>query len=314
MKFFKTKIAFILIFLMLTPVITVKLIPNKVARKYENPEINIFDTSSNKIFTMKTEEYITCVVAAEMPADFHSEALKAQAVAARTYLIKKGSCSNNAQADICTDSSHCQAFSDVEQLKEKWGKDFKQYYNKISTAVYDTAGEIITYEGEPISAVFHSTSSGRTESSSDVWGSSRPYLQSVESSADEKSPKYASSKTVSLEEFKNIIKQENSDANFDLSLISDVKTTEGGAVSTIKIGGVEFKGTKIRELFNLRSANFTIDVIDNDVVFDVRGYGHGVGMSQYGADFMAKSGSDYTQILKKYYQGVKITQSYKYDN
>ena len=314
MNFFKTKIAIVLIFLMITPVITAKLCPNKVEKKYENPEINVFDTSSNKVITMKTEEYITCVVAAEMPADFESEALKAQAVAARTYLAQKGSCANNAEADICTDSSHCQAFASIEQLKERWGADFKKYYNKISAAVYDTAGEIITYSGEPISAVFHSTSSGRTESSADVWGSSRPYLQSVESSVDEKSPKYASSKTVSLDEFKNTIKSENENVDFTLPMISDVKVTDGGAISTIKIGGVEFKGTKIRELFDLRSANFTIDVIDNDVIFDVRGYGHGVGMSQYGANFMAKNGSSYIQILKKYYQGVKITDSYNYDN
>jgi SpoIID/LytB domain protein len=106
----------------------------------------------------------------------------------------------------------------------------------------------------------------------------------------------------------------NENVDFTLPMISDVKVTDGGAISTIKIGGVEFKGTKIRELFDLRSANFTIDVIDNDVIFDVRGYGHGVGMSQYGANFMAKNGSSYIQILKKYYQGVKITDSYNYDN
>lgn len=313
MKFFKTKIAIIIILIMLTPVVVANICPKKELVQYDNPKINVFDTKTNKLISMSTEEYIIGVVSAEMPADFEIEALKAQAVAARTYLHKKENCQNHDGADICTDSTHCQAFSDGDTLKKQWGKDFKKNFSKVSSAVYSTAGEIIVYDGEPISAVFHSTSSGRTESSEDVWGNSRPYLQSVDSSFDKKSPKYASSKTVSIEEFKNTIKSADESVDFEQGLISDIIDTDGGAVDTVTIGGATFKGTKIRELFGLRSANFTVDIIDNDVIFDVRGYGHGVGMSQYGADFMAKNGSDYKQILKKYYSGVKIEKSYNID-
>ncbi|MBQ8525527.1 MAG: stage II sporulation protein D [Clostridia bacterium] len=307
MNFFKTKIAFFIISLMLTPIFTVKLFPVQDNDVPIDREINVFDTETGSVVTMKLEEYITGVVAAEMPAEFHTEALKAQAVAARTYFVNKRGCSNHAGADICTDSSHCQAYKTVDVLKTQWGSNFKKYYNKISSAVYDTSGEIILYDGEPISAVFHSTSSGRTENAADVWGNSRPYLTSVESAEDAKSPKFASAHTVSLDEFKSEIMSESSDVNFEDGLISDIKTTAGGAVDVMKIGGVDFKGTKIREIFGLNSANFTVDIIGSDVIFDVRGYGHGVGMSQYGAFFMAENGSDYKEIIKKYYSGVDIS-------
>lgn len=299
-----------MILLILTPIITVKLYPRKEKITFGSEEIKVYNCANNVIMTVKTEEYIAGVVAAEMPADFHTEALKAQAVAARTYLVEKGSCSNHPEANICTDSTHCQAYKSVDELKKQWGEDFAKNYTKISSAVVATSGEIILYDGEPISAVFHSTSSGRTEDSEDVWGSSRPYLKSVDSSVDENSPKYASSKTVSLDRFKEIIKEARSSADFNKSLISDVVTTDGGSVNTVKIGGETFKGTEIRKLFDLDSANFVIDVADSDVIFDVRGYGHGVGMSQYGANFMAIDGSDYIEILKKYYTDVRIEKNF----
>lgn len=306
MNFFKIKISFLILLMMSTPIITVLMCPLSPVETVEQRLVNVYDTKAQCNVRMKLEEYITGVVAAEMPADFHTEALKAQAVAARTYLEKKQECSNHTGSDICTDSDHCQAFKSVDDLKQQWGVSFKKYYNKISSAVHTTKGEIAVYNGEPISAVFHSTSSGRTENASDVWGNSRPYLVSVDSSIDTKSPKFASAKTVSLDEFKKTVKEKNPAVSFENELISGITTTEGGAVDKVTIGGVVFSGVDVRELFSLNSANFIIDIIGNDVIFDVRGYGHGVGLSQYGAQFMAESGSSYKEILKKYYSGIDI--------
>ena len=306
MKFYKFKIAFLFLFLMFVPVITVNLYPHHKAETERGNIITVFDCELNACIDISEFEYLTGVVCAEMPAQFHTEALKAQAVAARTYFWQKGQCSKHPDAHICTDSSHCQAYKSCEKLKNQWGNDYEKYYNKIAQAVKDTGNEIIVYKGEPISAVFHSTSSGKTENSSDVWGGDKPYLKSVESTEDELSPKYSSSVTVSLDEFKDKIKSAQNNVDFGKELLSDIRFTEGGAVEKIKIGGVDFKGVQIRTLFSLASANFDIDIIGDDVVFDVRGYGHGVGMSQYGANFMAEKGKGYKDILKKYYTDVDI--------
>lgn len=296
---------------MFVPVITVNLYPHSNRKDTRENIVTVFDCKLNTIVDMSESEYITGVVSAEMPAQFHSEALKAQAVAARTYLRQKGNCSNHPEAYICTDSAHCQAYKSRDEMQKQWGSDFEKYHTKITRAVKDTGSEIIVYDGEPISAVFHSTSSGKTENSSDVWGGDKPYLKSVESSEDEFSPKFSSSVTISLNEFKEKIKSANSDVDFDKELISDIRLTEGGAVENIKIGSVDFKGVQIRSLFSLASANFDIDIVGQDVVFDVRGYGHGVGMSQYGANFLAEKGKNYKEILKKYYTGVDIVKSDK---
>lgn len=306
MNFLKFKISFLILLMIFAPIVTAKVFFVPAEKNNFDNVIKVYDIQKAKIIEMKTEDYIAGVVSAEMPADFHPEALKAQAVAARTYLSEKGACQKYEGADICTDSSHCQAYKSVETLKQQWGDDFARYYNKICTAVYDTKGEILLYDGEPISAVFHSTSSGRTQNSSDVWGNSVPYLVSVESPLDKLSPRYASSVTISLEDFKAKIKNADSNADFDNYLISDIHHTSGGMVESANIGGVLFSGTEIRNIFALNSASFNLDIIGDDVVFDVRGYGHGVGMSQYGANYMAESGSDYQSILKKYYTGAYI--------
>lgn len=305
MNFFKTKISFLILFSLLLPIVISFIMPDRKNNE-SNLTVKVFDCESNNLLTMSENDYIIGVVSAEMPADFEAEALKAQALAARTYLRGKGKCDNHPEADICTNSAHCQAYKSREQLKQQWGSEFNSKYNKIKNAVESTSEKIITYDGKPISAVFHSTSSGQTENSEDVWEKSLPYLKSVSSTFDKDSPKYDSQKQYDWNEFQKIILSADSGVDFDKG-IGDIKTSKGGAIKEIEIGGVKFKGTKIRELFSLNSANFTIDIVDGSVIFTVHGYGHGVGMSQYGANFMAKDGKKYDEIIKHYYTGVKIT-------
>ncbi len=261
------------------------------------------------------EEYLVGVVGAEMPATFPEDALKAQAVAARTHIISKIRSGGNTApehhgGDVCTNSSHCKAWKSEEELSASWGENAPEYLEKIKKAVNDTKGEIVVYEGEPISAVYYSMSSGNSENSEDVWGGEVPYLKSVSSSFDANAPGFESVTSFTAEEFKNVIKKENPDADFSALPKEWVKNpilSEGGGVISIDIGGVTFKGTLIRTLFSLRSHNFTITYTPEDVfIFNVKGYGHGVGMSQWGCKFLAEDGKTYTDILKYYYTGVDI--------
>lgn len=270
--------------------------------------------SDGTIKQVGIEEYLIGVVSAEMPPSFESEALKAQAVAARTYIInrQRNKASDHPDADVCTDPSHCKAYITEQEALNKWHESWNnEYKTKIKDAVNSTCGMIITYENEPITAVFHSTSSGKTENSGEVWQSQAPYLKSVKSEGEELSPRYKSTVEISRSEFINKIKNINKLASFPEENISitDYTYTEGGSVKSLYIGGVEFKGTEIRSLFGLRSANFRIILKDN-VIFDVTGNGHGVGMSQYGANFAAASGYTYKDIISKYYSGTQIEKLY----
>lgn len=270
--------------------------------------VNIYDCSKNELVALDLEEYVMGVVAAEMPDSFHIEALKAQALAARTYtLIRmkefggKG-CANHEGADICTDHTHCQAYRDPKQI----GKD----YEKIIEAVMSTKGEIIIYEKHLIDAVFHSTSGGKTENSEDVWSNKIPYLRSVVSEFEENSPKLVSIQNVNTDDFITglksmdkglIINKKNLDNEINI-----LKRSEGGRILEIKIGNKIFSGKDIREKFGLNSSNFSFSVKKNEISFTVIGYGHGIGMSQYGANGMAQNGYDYRSIINHYYQGVEI--------
>ncbi len=301
MKFFKTKIAILILLMYITPCI----IGISFSQKISEKTINVWDAKNKIILNISVNDYLIGVVAAEMPVEFESEALKAQAVAARTYLINKVKCENNESCDICTDPAHCQAYKSPNELKKQWGKDYHKNYKKIYNAVFDTKNRIIVYENQPISAVFHSTSSGKTENSEDVWSKSLPYLKSVESSYDINSPKYNSQAVFTLDEFRKILCMSN-DIDFDDKIIGKITYTDGGSVEHIEIGSKTFKGTEIRNLFDLNSANFSVDIRGDEVCFNVKGYGHGVGLSQYGANFMAQAGNNYVEILKKYYTGVDI--------
>lgn len=253
------------------------------------------------------EKYLEGVLAGEMPAQFHEEALKAQAVAARTYIInkKKNRDDIHPQADVCADSTHCKAYLSDEQITEKFGKDWHEKYSeKIFLAVKNTEGEIAVYNGEPIEALFHSTGSGFTENAKDVWGGDVPYLVSVESPGDMNSPVFLNDVTISFEQFCSKV---NNTAGTEISpYVGEIIRNDSGSVKTADLGGIVLTGTKIRELFSLPSANFTVTASDSEFTFHCKGKGHGVGMSQYGAEYFAKQGMNYKEILKKYYQGIDI--------
>lgn len=268
--------------------------------------VSVFNHLTGTTESMSMTDYLTSVVAAEMPASFESEALKAQSVAARTYTIYKSS-QNLHEADVCTDFSHCQAFISTEEMHNVWGSDFDKYYQKIRNAVISTKNEHLVYNDEPVMAVFHSMGGGHTENSEDVWGTAFPYLVGVDSPGEEAAANYHSSLTLSFEEFKKIVTDAFPEAK--ISSPSDISApvlTDGGHVKSIIIGSVSVSGTKLRSLFNLRSTKFTLTFEGDSVTFSVTGYGHGVGMSQYGANAMAKEGKTYREILAHYYQGTTI--------
>lgn len=282
----------------------------KTEEKTETESVSVYFTDEGRSVDMDICQYLKCVVAAEMPADFEIEALKAQAVAARTYLYARmeNATTNETHngAVICTDSSHCQAYITEEERREKWGSGADKKWDKISRAVEETSGQIMTYNGEIISAVFHSTSSGNTEAAVDVWGNDVPYLQSVESVGDIESPKYYSELIVSEEEFKNTVSEKVSGVDWSKGFVSDINRSQSGGIISLNVGGVNIKGSEFRNIFSLRSANVEITQEDGNVKMSVKGYGHGVGMSQYGANYMASQGSGYDEILKTYYKGIEI--------
>lgn len=284
----------------------------KNQRKISGETIDVLFTEEDIVRTMNIEEYLCGVVAAEMPATFEDEALKAQAVAARSYAVhrKINPSPDHPDATVCTDYTHCKAYKTGEELGALWGNDEKEYLNKIKNAVYSTNGEIITYNGEVALAVFHSQSgSGRTENSKDVWGGDIPYLVSVESHGEENAPNFYSTVTVSFTEFKSKIESEFPDASINsVADIGDINKSEGGSVKTMKIGKEKISGKDIRRIFGLRSSCFEIKADEKNVTFEVEGYGHGVGMSQYGANAMAKEGFDYKAILTHYYTGTELSE------
>lgn len=285
--------------------------PRENTTKIKNSqEISVFFTEENTTRTLPVEEYLCGVVSAEMPAEFETEALKAQAVAARSYAMYriKNQTTDHPNAAVCTDYNHCKAYKTEEESQKQWGDKAQLYKDKIANAVNSTSGEIITYQGEVALAVFHSQSAGgRTESSADVWGGDVPYLVSVESHGEEAAPNFYSSVEMTFEDFKEKILSENPDVKIDSPAdIGEIKISEGGNVKNITIGGKEFKGKEIRSMFNLRSSCFKINADEKHVRFEVMGYGHGVGMSQYGANTMAKEGFDYKEILTHYYSGTEV--------
>lgn len=287
--------------------------------KYQKPadesseKLSVYIKSEDRVEEMDKSQYLKEVVSAEMPAAFEEEALKAQAVAARSYLESRrnaykisGTPQEHKGAEICTDSTHCKAWISEKRRRESWGDEADENWGKISRAVEETAGEVITYNGEIISAVFHSTSSGKTENSKDVWGGERPYLVSVDSPGDAQSPKYKSEKEMTIEEFKQIAEQNIKGVDFAKEFIGDILRSEAGGILTISIGGKMIKGTEFRKMYGLRSTNVQLIYDEEKVRFDVTGFGHGVGMSQYGANYLAAQGKKYNEILKTYYTGVEI--------
>ena len=262
---------------------------------------------------MTLGDYLQGVLRAEMPASFEEEALKAQAVAARTYTLYKIETGGNhgTDADICTDSTCCQAYLSAEKAASNWGEKAELYETKIDNAVAGTDGETILYGGAPILAVFHSSSAGMTRSSGEVWTSDLPYLQSVEAMEDpETVPNYYSTAEFTAQEFKErfLASHPEADLSGDMSSwIGTITRSEANNVDTITVGGVTVRGTELRSILSLRSASFDVEVKNEKLIFYVTGFGHGVGLSQYGANEMAQEGKTYLDILNHYYTGVTIT-------
>ena len=277
--------------------------------------IKLLHKENGQIEELPIEQYLYGVVSAEMPANYEEEALKAQAVAARTYTIYQISNSKgkHGEADVCDDSTCCQAWISKENRMQKWSEeDRKKNWSKIVSVVNSTAGKIITYNNEVINAFFHSNSGGKTELASNVWigGKDFPYLQSVETSGEDGYTQYSSEVIISKKDLVEKLKQEYPEIQINFEESENIKIldyTQSGRVKTIKFGNTEIAGTKVRSLVGLKSTNFSINSEGDNVIFSVKGYGHGVGMSQTGADSMAKAGSSYEEILKHFYTGVEIT-------
>lgn len=273
--------------------------------------INLLHKKTGEIEQVNIDEYLYNVVSAEMPATYEIEALKAQAIVARTYTIYKISDKKHENADICDDSTCCQAWISKDDRFSRWEENQRDSnWEKICKCVNDTKGKIVTYDNKPINAFFHSNSGGTTEVPVNVWGGTGyPYLQSVETSGEDTYTQYASEVVFSNEELLSKIKQKYNDITIDFSNVDDIKIlgyTESNRVKTVRFGNHELAGVDVRTLLGLKSTNFEIIREGNNVKFSVKGYGHGVGMSQTGADSMAKQGSSADEIIKHFYTGVEI--------
>lgn len=264
---------------------------------------------------MALEDYVVSVVSGEISPDFPEEAIKAQAVAARTYALYKQQTGRPAQhkdADVCDNPAHCAAYIDLKtQASARWGERADADAAKIRRAVQDTAGMVMTYEGKPIVAVFSAAAGEKSERAEDVWGSDIPYLQSVDSPGGEACPKYHATVTLSADEVRGRAAKHVPSA--DLSgnpseWFKASKRSEAGGIISLKFGGVEIQGTALRTLFGLNSTNFTVKTDGEQLTFSTTGYGHGVGLSQWGAKYAAEQGQTWQEILTHYYPGTKITQ------
>jgi len=266
-----------------------------------------------EIVELPLEIYLIGAVSAEMPASFELEALKAQAVAARTNVLYRMHVMPNLRhpnAQACTDYTCCMAYSDDENLRERWGEDYIRYITRVIGAVLDTDGIYISYKGEPILAVFHSSSAGKTEASGNVWITDLPYLTSVDSpETAELVPGYITTVTAPKQDFKDKIANVRPDAVFGASegsWITDITYTDSGRILELTIGGAVFRGTELRSMFSLRSTAVSFEWIGDDIVFTVTGNGHGVGLSQYGANAMAMDRINFRSILNHYYTDVEL--------
>ena len=263
----------------------------------------------DEVMLLPPEEYLVGVVAAEMPADFEPEALKAQAVAARTYALYCAATGKHPDADVCTDPRCCQAWRSERQLCERWGADYEDKIRRIRRAVESTAGEVLRFQGAAVFAAFHSSSAGFTEDCGAIWRG-LPYLVSVESPETADSvPNFVSSVSLSAQELRDALLAANPEADFAEApeeWVGAIRRDASGRVAEAVIGGVPFSGVRLRTLFSLRSTAFDLDYADGVFHFTVTGFGHGVGMSQYGANVMAAEGADYRKILAHYYPGTEL--------
>ncbi len=299
------KILITIIFIILIPYIIVTFFIKDEEIKFKfvsNNFVRVKREKTNEIDNIPFEEYVKGVLAGEMPANFHIEALKAQAVAARSYVLKKMANNKDKDYDV-VDTIENQVYLDDETLKKNWKNNYEKNMNKLKQAIIETKGEYLTYDGEVINAFFFSTSNGKTENCEEVFVQKLPYLKSVDSSWDINiSPVYNNEKKLTKEEFYKKLNLKY-DENLKIEVLN---YTTAGSIKTVKINGKTFKSTDIRSKLSLKSTSFTIKNVNDEIIITTKGNGHGVGMSQYGAYGMAKEGYNYTQILKHYYTGVEI--------
>lgn len=332
-KFFVYLFAFLMIFFLLPALLTNRgevsaSVKEENTRKEDNLEqentnteeydykqygiIKLLHKNTNEVEEVPLDKYLCNVVSAEMPADYEKEALKAQAIVARTYTIYKIQNKKHENADICDDSSCCQAWVSKETRLSRWDEDKRESnWKKIEECVNETKGKIITYEGKPINAFFHANSGGKTEIPVNVWGGTGyPYLQVVETAGEEGYDQYESEVSLTKEELIDKLETKYSDISIDFNNQDDIKIleyTNSGRVKTVKFGNHNLSGVEARTLLGLRSTNFEISRDGDNIKFTVKGYGHGVGMSQTGADSLAKEGKNCFDIINHFYIGVQIT-------
>lgn len=278
--------------------------------------IKVYNNDTGKVMEMDLEQYILCVTAAEVPASYEMEAIKAQAVAARTYAVDSmrafgGSGYSKGNADASTSSAEFQAYADEAELKKRWGADYEYYMQRIRQAVEATSGQILTYNGKPIHALFHAVSGGRTEDVQAVFNMNLPYLKSVVSSGEENAPRFKQNFTFTRKKLADLLNRAYPKAQVSAGRLQgqlEIKSRlPSGQVDEIRIGQLTITGREFRKATGIGSANFTIGYTDSQAVIYTKGFGHGVGMSQAGANAMAKGGSDYKSILLHYYTDVKLT-------
>ncbi|MDA3128741.1 stage II sporulation protein D [Aliibacillus thermotolerans] len=277
----------------------------EIIRSDEPMVISVFRTEMEKVEEVELEDYVVGVVASEMPAEFEIEALKAQALTARTYAVKQFTEPTDIdlpEGAFVTDSETHQVYHSEEELKELWGEDYQWKINRVKEAVEATKGQVLTYEGELITAAFFSTSNGYTENAEDYWENPVPYLQSVESPWDTDSPRYHNSKKIPIA----TVEERLGTKIASTSVGEIISRTNSGRVKEVTIGNDTFTGREVREKLKLDSSDFEMERAGNDIIFHTKGWGHGVGMSQYGALGMAEEGKQYTDIVKHYFKGVEI--------
>lgn len=293
-----------------------KLEKTKKSSKNEKiSEFKVLDEATGEILNINIKDFLIRSVACEMDPDFETEALKAQTVAAFTYFknLQKKNQNNKKDElknyDFKVNSENRIYYMEEETLKERWGENYEKYREKFSNLVESVLGEVLKKDGEYIEALYFSISSGNTENIADVFGGDESYLVSVPSPYDKLSPGYLSKKEFTIKEFIETLENKLNKSigiNDQDNMIGQIDRTKTGMVKNIKIGNENITGRKMREFFDLRSANFDIEKIDDKIIFTVRGYGHGVGMSQYGANELAKQGASYSQILTWYYKGANL--------
>lgn len=298
------KLIFTTIIVLIIPVLTIIVLkPEKIKEKKYNKENNqivrVKRSKTNEIQKIPLEKYLIGVLAGEMPVSYDIEALKAQAVAARTYTINKIEQNKNKEYDVI-DTTDDQVYKDEEELKIAWKENYQANNNKILEAIKETRGEYLTYDGKPIHAFFFSTSSGNTENCKDVFGENLPYLVSVSSIWDESSPSYKNTTTYTKQEF-----LEKLGIPYNENINIEIERNETNSIKNITINNKTIKGTEFRFKLGLRSTNLEIEQ-NNNITITSKGYGHGVGMSQYGAKELANLGYKYDEILKYYYQGIEF--------